>query len=199
MAGCFDDSKQQTLHDYKTFIEPILKKLWHGCEWFSNEAKNDDIVASSLDTYSGIDVWRINPKDKTVKGVASRIQRSDICWATFTVRHERESGSETEYSKRLRAIKNGEIYPNLTYQAYISVDGEKFLGLAIARTADIFSFIEKEKPALKKTGKNQIGQASFFVVKWQTMKDKGYDIVVVKPCENGFVYDCGKGEKFLTL
>lgn len=179
MAGHFNESMSQTMHDFKYFVEPVFKKLWRDCVWFSNENAGN-ALADYFDTCSGIDLWQVNPESKIIKGVASRIQRSDKCYETFTVRFERETGTETEYSKRLHAIRNGGLYPELTYQAYISAGGERFSALAVAKTVDIFRFIEKESVAVKKTGNDQIGQANFFVINWDDMKTKGYEIVIVK-------------------
>lgn len=198
MAGYFNESMSQTIQDFKTFVEPIFKAIWRNCIWLSNE-NADNVLAGYFDTFSGIDLWQVNTNAQIIKGVASRIQRSDKCYETFTVRYRRESGAETEYSKRLRAMQNGGLYPELTYQAYINADNETLMGLAVAKTADIFRFIEKESPPLKKTGAFQFGQASFYVIKWHDMKAKDYDIMIVHTCEHGFILKYRKGEKEFVM
>lgn len=141
------------------------------------EGTTIDEHAKKLDRYAGIDLWHINENKGVIRGVASRIQFSDTNWATFTIRKKRESGTKTEYEKRKYAIENSCLYPTLTLQAYIN-DNEEIQGFAIAKTKDLITMIDNGKAAIKHTGEDQHGQASFYVIKWQDIKENDYPIYI---------------------
>jgi sporulation protein YlmC with PRC-barrel domain len=131
-------------------------------------------MAAILDKYSGIDLWHFDTRFG-VRGVANRIQYN-INYKTFTIRNKRESGVKTEYEKRNFAIKNNYLYPTLTFQGYIK-DNE-VLSFAIAYTKDIIDVINNGHCNTKCTGKEQKGQAEFYVVPWNLMQKLGYKIYI---------------------
>ncbi|GHT30113.1 hypothetical protein FACS18942_11070 [Planctomycetales bacterium] len=100
-----------------------------------------------------------------VTGLALRIQ-VDKNYGTFTIRRKRASRSKTEYEKRAYSLVNGGLYPLLTVQCYVNPAEGILFGGAVARTQDIFVCIEQGQYRLLKTGRNQIGQASFYAVDW---------------------------------
>lgn len=133
-------------------------------------------LADNLDKLAGIDVFHID-KLRGMRGIASRIQPSNKNWHTFTIRHKRQSGARTEYEKRKYAIENNYLYPYLTLQAYTTKDNI-LIAYALARTRDIIEMIDKGYYKTNETGKYQCGQASFFVVDWYEMKEKGCKIFI---------------------
>ncbi len=136
-------------------------------------------MAKTLDQLAGIDLWYFNPK-YGIRGVASRIQFGNKNWRTFTVRKNRESQVSTEYEKRSQAIKKEWLYPILTIQGYFNEQNNTVLGFAIAKTTDILWMIDNGYYYLRKTGIEQIGQAEFYVVKWDEMKGKNLNITIYK-------------------
>lgn len=160
-----------SVNRFNKFVKPELKKLLGG-EFYTVESVSD-VVSESLDAIAGVDVWHISPAG--IRGIASRIQTSNTDWSTFTIRNKRDTGSITEYEKRKNAINNGYLYPYYMLQAYVSSE-DKLLSFAIANTIDVIKMIDSNLTYVNHTGTNQVGQASFFVVKWEDMKDYGYDI-----------------------
>lgn len=160
----------------KTFIELVEPELSNviGGYFVAVEGVTVDDMAQLLDTLAGIDFWNIR-SEAGIRGVATRIQRGKS-WRTFTIRHKRMSGARTEYEKRKQAIEEGMLYPELTIQAY--VDNGQLLSYAVAKTVDILEMIDMGRAKIKHTGPEQYGQASFYVVKWDDMKEAGYDILI---------------------
>lgn len=133
-------------------------------------------MAKTLDQLAGIDLWYFNSLG--VRGIANRIQFGDKNWKTFTIRKNRESKAKTEYEKRSNAIKKEWLYPVLTIQGYFNEQTNKILGFAIAKTKDVLWMIDNGHCTTRKTGKSQIGQAEFYVVKWEEMRCRNLDIYV---------------------
>lgn len=160
--------------------KPIIKKMLGGGDIVQVE-EIDNEVCAMLDRSLGIDYFQVY-EDKGKQpgfawGLASRFQVGKS-WDTFTIRKERESGASTEYDKRKKAIEKNGVYPYLTVQGYVSDDGlEVIKSMAIARTKDIFECIDANLCSTNHTSKRQIGQAGFFVVKWDDMKGR-YPIVI---------------------
>lgn len=152
--------------------KPILKTLLS--DWDIVQVEGEDNAACKiLDQSCGIDYLLTSPKSSLILGIASRVQYGKN-YRTFTVRKSRESGVLTEYQKRQQAISLGAIYPKYTMQAY--VQGEEIDGLAIVRTADLIEFINRGYAEEKSTLSDKVGQATFFVCKWDIMKFAGYEI-----------------------
>lgn len=135
------------------------------------EIIQDNDIARQLDILAGIDIWQA-VSNYGVRGIASRVQWISKLFKpynTFTIRYIRDSGAETEFVKRSRAIKNGDcIYPYYTCQAYISEPHKtgEFLSCAVAKTTDIFDAIEKYPTQINRTS-----NASFKYVFWHQVKD----------------------------
>jgi len=136
-------------------------------------------MAETLDQLAGIDLWYFNTT-RGVRGVANRIQFGDKNWQTFTIRKSRESGAKTEYEKRRYAIDNDWLYPVLTVQGYYDDKKKKSLGFAVAKTEDILWMIDNDFAYIQKTGRDQIGQAEFYVVKWADMERENMKIYIQK-------------------
>lgn len=158
----------------KYFKETVLKILKGEFEIVEGVTKSR--MAQNLDQLSGIDLWFLDP-NQGIRGVANRIQFQEKNWRTFTVRKSRESGAKTEYEKRKHAIENNWLYPDITLQGYINKKNE-VLGFAIAKTKDIIYMIDNGFCRENKTGKEQIGQAEFYIVDWDKMKKQGFPITI---------------------
>lgn len=161
------------------YVWPVIKGKCGGGQIKPVEILEDNEIARELDVLCGIDVWQ-TVDGEGARGIASRVQPSSKNWATFTVRRTRFSGAKTEYEKRLEAIKSGGrfIYPYLTCQAYI--DGEELIGVGLAKTAELYTVIEREvergnvlHARQKKAGHcvwiNETHNADFFCVRFDAV------------------------------
>ena len=164
MAGNFRQSLSASIIGFNQHIKPSLEKILSG-ELVSVEGNTLDETSRLLDTLAGIDIWWVNPKHG-MRGIASRIQPGRN-WRTFTIRKDRDSGAKTEYEKRKNAIDNEFLYPVITYQAYV---GEHGVSIGIGHTKDIINCIENGLCDERRTGDDQDGQATFYVVKWDVFR-----------------------------
>ena len=169
---------------FENIVKPELKKILKG-DLLLVEGESSDEMKSILDKLAGIDSWHIN-KLKGIRGIGSRIQTIKLSkfknakpFNTFTIRKKRDSGSITEFEKRKHAIKKDYLYPFYTIQAYVSDIDDSLLSCAIAKTKDIFEYIEKYNPSKNHTGKEQKGQSEFIIVDWLDFKKAGYRICII--------------------
>lgn len=156
---------QQSLTDLRKAL-PLLQR--HCPEFgpgpFTLVNEHSGSVASDLDVLAGFDIyqhWRSG-----MRGIAGRAQRCDRPFRTFTIRTSRPTGAQTEYEKRLWAIRHqaeGAMYPHWTMQSYSSRDGDHVLAVGLARTEELILFIEAEakrgqpfKPFATDTGETYI-------------------------------------------
>ena len=149
---------------------PIIQKLLSGWRVIPVEGQNNT-VCQLLDTACGIDYLIYSEKYNRVYGLASRVQYGRN-YRTFTVRKERESGAETEYSKREASQNYGSLSPYYTMQMYI--ENGKVSGLGVVKTKDLLNFIEKGLADENKTGEDKEGQAKFYVCGWDKLRKAGY-------------------------
>lgn len=169
--GALSRSTQQ----FKDVLETELQQILKG-EFEVVEGETVDHLAKLLDMLAGIDVWHVD-KINGIRGIALRIQTGEKNWHTFTIRSVRDSGAKTEFEKRKYAIENGYLYPYLTVQAYITKDN-KLVSFAVAKTKDIIEMIDNGCANIQHTGRNQIGQAQFYVIDWYEMKKQGYKMEI---------------------
>jgi hypothetical protein len=142
------------------------------------ESVTDSAFAKCFDQHAGIDAWQLKT-DRGLRGIASRVQwddqRRDFPYCTFTVRHARDSGAETEYTKRLRALreKGGWLFPYLAVQAFFTQPKRagEILTCAVAKTEDVIDMIARDLCRLRRTS-----NASFWAVPWDEMRNQGYAI-----------------------
>ena len=165
-----DNNLNKTTEAFKKLVEPELIRAVGGR--FILVEGSDNNIAKALDLIGGIDLLHL--KNLSLRGVGSRIQFGETCWETFTIRKDRESGEKTEYDKRKQAIEKGWIYPQYTLQAYVT--DYALLGFAFAKTEHIFKMIEYGACDIRETNSNRIGQSSFYVIKWRTMRETDCDI-----------------------
>lgn len=106
------------------------------------EGDRDDLK-TKMDRFAGIDMCTIDTANQVVQGIASRVQQGP-CWRTFTIRAITDNGNfDTELKKRALAIRNGDMYPTWTIQAYISSEGVNAVRstVGIVRTVDLFGYV----------------------------------------------------------
>lgn len=127
-------------------VEFLNNKIPKDYNIIHSEVLLDETIAQMLDKYSGIDAVMKSKKD--VSGVALRIQTHESRnWGTFTIRYSRATGTETEYSKRIRQIYDGHpsFYPHYTCQAYYDNKGV-LIGGAICSTKNLYDIVKKYEP-----------------------------------------------------
>lgn len=155
----------------------IIPQLISG-ELFSLEQNtNDNKIFKYLDTISGIDYLI---KDKNgLRSIASRVQfmYGKKLYNSFTTRFQRYTGSETEYEKRLNAIKNTYMYPDFTLQAYFDTkENLNLLSIAIIKTKTLYEEFENNKKVKTRTSDNQ-----FKFLFWDDIENKKAMKIITKP------------------
>ncbi len=148
-------------------IWPIMRLVYHDSELIHIETIKDSELAKKFDQLSGIDAWQIH-NDTNIRGIASRVQKppkwssNGYPYNTFTIRKSRDTGTKTEYEKRLYAINSsdGWIYPYLTVQAYVNAKG-RLLSFATARTVEVIQAITEGRCL-----ENRTNNAEFYAVEW---------------------------------
>ena len=155
---------------FQNEVWPIIKKIVGGGDLMIMEGRPDQELASKLDMLSGIDGWHIC---NGMRGIASRVQKGDRSWNSFTIRMSRDSGASTEYEKRKAAINDntGWIYPHLTVQAYAKTESGPILSVGVAKTIDIIDYITHGHHELRQTT-----NAKFAVCFWENMRDQEYRV-----------------------
>ena len=125
-------------------VAPVLISKWGGQFW-SVESESDELK-KHLDRDAGIDFYHRRSQGG-LRALASRIQlpdRKGRGYSTFTVRMRRDSGTKTEYAKRLDAIHSGGVYPHWTVQGYVTdrTPRGRLIEFAICRTEVLIRKVE---------------------------------------------------------
>ncbi len=148
------------------------------------EAVTATSFARDLDLLAGIDAWHIRRADGLMRGIAARVQ-FDCDFRTFTIRYSRASGADTEFDKRLRAMREyGDwLWPAVTVQAYVRESPPTLLSAASIRTADLFSLaqalIDKPDEAGRGVGwglRPAYDQNWFLWIGWDYLTDLGLSL-----------------------
>lgn len=173
-----EKSIKKSSEAFINFVWPEIFKGIGGGKLIPVEGVTTDEMSQKFDTIAGIDFWQIMQDDKGIRGIASRCQPIGKDYHTFTIRKSLNSGRETEYHKRLRAI-NGDIegllYPAITVQAYLDSYDGPLLSIGYIKTKDLYDAIQNNKwPELK----NRYEGNTFLVVDWNKLIDIGYNIRV---------------------
>ncbi|MEI2454852.1 hypothetical protein [Lysobacter firmicutimachus] len=127
--------------DFQDIVWPQIAALplIQGGDLRPVEAVAEKNFRDELDLLSGIDAWHILDGRAGMRGIASRVQWGQA-HSSFTIRTRVASGQETEFHKRLRAIRNideGHLYPHLTVQAYLDERKGQLLAAAVVRTREL--------------------------------------------------------------
>jgi hypothetical protein len=147
-------------------VWPRLGPLVGGGEYVAVES----IFSRDLDALAGIDAWQVRRDVGRMRGLACRVQWTEVAYDTFTIRVSRSTGSETEYTKRLEAIRSvcGWLYPALTIQAYVTRSTDRLLSAAAVFTRTLYEFAERERHRLTVRTNGQDGN-TFIVVPWSEL------------------------------
>jgi hypothetical protein len=132
-------------------------------------------IAGDLDMHAGFDAYQRHRSG--MRGIAGRAQRcKGTPFRTFTVRVGRTSGMDTEYKKRLTAIRyklEGMLTPYWTVQAYLSLDGSIVNSIGLAKTEELYRWIfQREKSGLVFDRKT-VGGATFIAPSWDLYRQSG--------------------------
>ncbi len=168
----------------RAFINLVWPEVAARCgdgELLPVESLTPTATSHMLDTVAGIDFWQKRDNGTLVRGIAVRVQAAARSYDTFTVRRARFSGAVTEYEKRCKALDrrdDGYIYPGLTIHAYVtSFEGTGILIAAgIVRTIDLYGFLRDGYGYTDETD-----NATFFVARWDELKQSGYRVGVIRP------------------
>jgi hypothetical protein len=139
------------------------------------EGSRENPIASDLDVCAGIDAYLRAPLG--LRGISSRVQWG-MDYRTFTVRIERPNGAMTEYIKRLttiRRVHEGFLYPYWTIQAYVERPGGKLLSVAVAKTIELYLYIEQCKQSGRPCHERPAGNGGerFLYVEWEHYRQAG--------------------------
>lgn len=127
-------------------------------------------ILKLFDTKSGIDYIREN--NDGLQGIASRVQWGKS-WESFTIRYARHTGTETEFEKRKRQIKDGYLYPAFTLQAYFDNRADNnLLSIAVIKTIDLYKFTDEYPELVKYRNSDN----KFAVIYWRDLKNNCYDL-----------------------
>ncbi len=124
---------------FQQVIWPIVGGWLGGGDLVPVEGRDD---REMFDIYAGIDAWHLENNERRIRGIASRVQKHPWLFTSFTVRKSRATGTETEFAKRLRAIRNPEegwLFPAITVQGYVH-EGE-MIGAGVVHSRDLYEFI----------------------------------------------------------
>ncbi len=194
MVAPWKTSADWSKQAFETLVWPAIHEICGGGEvrYTENSGHETD---RHLDILAGVDAYQVLG-NVGIRGIASRIQEVPS-WDTFTLRYERHSraGFETEYKKRLEAVRsNGELLcAYLFVQAYVSKDLSELASVAVVRVRDLFEFAEKDRLSYTdekfpresgsgcylKTVRND-GSADFVVVPWRRMRQAGIKVETPK-------------------
>lgn len=188
MSKEWEEDLEDSSIDFREKVAPVLED-WANSRSVSVEAVTDSDMAEELDQTAGVDSWSIK-HDEIVRGVASRVQYLsrlpfDTPPDTFTVRKQRQSGTQTEFEKRLNAIRKGALFPHWTTQAYLDKPRGELLSLARVRTKDLIEHINGGSES--GNDYNVIrppNEASFFAVPWWRLEEIGIGVRKVTPYKN---------------
>lgn len=163
---------------------PIFKMIFDDkdLQILQVEEKNEE-VCRMLDRLCGIDYFLLKSNRQTY-GVAWRCQWVEPGkeYNSFTIRKSRDSGIETEYEKRKKAIAQESIYPYYVAQAFVNKYTNEIISLAVTTTKDELEYLDNPNTLheVRHTGADQIGQAEFYVIYWIDMRLFGYPIRIYK-------------------
>jgi len=196
MSADWQTDLTQSASDFLNQVWPKIKrwKWFKRGELLSVESVTNVGFTRDLDMLAGIDAWHIVRESSVMRGIASRAQRGGGEFRTFTIRTARDSGTETEYAKRLRAIKyreRGWLYPHLTIQAYLSDDGKfrRAAGIETKALFEIAQFITDNEDVYYSDefdidfGWRRTSNAKFLWINWAYLKRSGSPIEILEaPC-----------------
>lgn len=179
MASEWRDDLRKSTDVWQHLVWPAVRGVLRGGELLRME-DSPEHIAYLLDVRAGIDGFQVH-ETLGLRGIASRVQVTARPYNTFTIRTERESGVDTEYTKRREAINTGTgwLYPALTIHAYVKTWSGPLLSVGVAFTGDIIKCVERRWCTFNQVQSR--GVAKFAVVDWQEMRRRGFAVAIVTP------------------
>lgn len=173
----YKEVQERVNHLSKIIIIPILKGLFPGSEITSLEGLNNSL-AHQLDIDCGADIMM--KYEGLVYFIASRVSEG-FNSRKFTIRYVRDTGTETEYFKRKKAMEKNAVRPKFNIHTYIK--GDK-ITLGLVNSDKLFEFIiEKEKKdelTLTHLGREgELGGASFIEIGWDELNETGIKVIEI--------------------
>lgn len=158
-------------------VWPIISGEIGGGELILMEGRPDTHLALMLDARAGIDGWQLI-QNGGIRGIASRVQKSERVWRSFTVRYRLPSAAPTEYQKRKHAIESddGQIYPHFTVHAYAKTETGPITAVAVCRTKDLISAIDAGLAV-----ERMCSGTTFKAIFWDCMSKAGYEVKIWEP------------------
>lgn len=166
---------------FSSGVWPRLQKKIGGGTLISVESIDSDL-ARALDMFAGIDFFRIDGNSRGVQSIASRCQWTNINpnkpYDSFTIRLSRDTGSKTEFAKRVEAMDSGEfLFPFYTCQAYFYGPKPKLLiSAGVIKTRDLFEYLLNQDYLHHRRTTN----ATFIFANWSDVRDF-YHIDIIRP------------------
>jgi len=130
-------------------------------------------IAGDLDALSGFDAYQ--RWQGGMRGIAGRAQRGRVR-RTFTIQTGRATGMDTEYRKRVHAIRHrteGLMYPYWHAHAYLSDDGSQVQAIGLVKTEELFSWVYQREKAGYVFQRIPAGRETFLAVSWDFYKHSG--------------------------
>lgn len=183
-------NEQQWLQDLKksTVVAkqalPIFRMIFNDPELqIMQVEEKDEEICKMLDRSCGIDYFFLKSNKQTY-GVSWRCQWVEPGkeYNSFTIRKSRDSGTETEYEKRKKALELESVYPYYVTQAFVNKYTNEIISLAVTTTKDELDYLDNPNTFhdVRHTGADQVGQAEFYVLYWVDMRLFGYPIRIYK-------------------
>ena len=149
----------QIFQSFKPVIESALKGQIVDLEMESKK------IYQLFDSKAGIDGVII--RNNALQSFGLRVLAFNG-FHTVTFRSSRYTGTETEYSKRLKAIESDKyLYPYLTIQVYYNKD-KSLNAFSVARTKDLIEFI-RDSPSLIGQNFNSKDGNGFYFIKFSDL------------------------------
>lgn len=140
-------TRSKSASDFQTIVWPHIAadKRIGGGELRMIEAVTDDHFSQDHIILPDTDTWHIVGNKHNVRNIVSRVQwRTDL--RSFFIGYSATYGNESEYSRRLLAIKHPELgltYPHLTIQAFLDEHDGHLLSVAAIPTRYLIEQAER--------------------------------------------------------
>lgn len=174
----YKNDSLKSANQFYSIVKPKLEELLRSEINIIEEYEEDNSsmfrVSKELDMYSGVDGWRFDKVNQRHQYIASRIQKTIKgfkSFDTFSIRASRQN-SKTEYEKRIYAIENDWLYPQLTIQTYLDESESEILSLGIVYTRELFLYAKNNFEALmSKAIKNRDNSSSFITISFTELEN----------------------------
>lgn len=138
----WEDDLAQSTRQFRDIVWPEIR------HWFGDDPEihpvegRDDGLFQAFDQLAGVDFWLVN-QGLGMASIASRVQ-SDYDYETFTIRHSRESGADTEHQKRMKQLTTDHQLPTWTVQAYVEPVLQVVQNAAACRSESLYQYISQK-------------------------------------------------------